>query len=261
VASRDLARPPDLPCPQARLRGLPDRTAVPGVRRGRDGPGEGEEAAEVREGRPAGPAPEPTPGLPGRGWTARSALGRRMTCHARRRPEERTRGRRALTPGNAATAADLDADIGVEVDVSVGVGVHEHPSGQRPGAAERRDRRRHSRRRDTAPGRGTAPPGRGTAPGRGTVRTVLHRETARRRGGALLRPADAGRSAEVAGPADVAGSAHADGQADVAGLADVAGSAHADWQADVAVSAHAARPEGSARSAHAAPPEGAAGGE
>src|SRR5690606_19053305 len=195
VASRDLARPPDLPCPQARLRGLPDRTAVPGVRRGRDGPGEGEEAAEVREGRPAGPAPEPTPGLPGRGWTARSALGRRMTCHARRRPEERTRGRRALTPGNAATAADLDADIGVEVDVSVGVGVHEHPSGQRPGAAERRD---------TAPGRGTA------LPGRGTVRTVLHRETARRRGGALLRPADAARSAEVARPADVAGWIHAD---------------------------------------------------
>src|SRR5690606_41201806 len=108
VASRDLARPPDLPCPQARLRGLPDRTAVSGVRRERDGPGVGEDAAEIREGRPAGPASEPTAGLPGRGWTARSTYGRRMTCHARRRPEERTRGRRALTPGNAATAADLD---------------------------------------------------------------------------------------------------------------------------------------------------------
>ena len=48
---RGLPRPPDLPLPQARLRRLPDRPAVPVVRRGRDRPGEGEEAAEVREGR------------------------------------------------------------------------------------------------------------------------------------------------------------------------------------------------------------------
>src|SRR5690606_26450490 len=105
----------------------------------------------------------------------------------------------------------------------------------------RRNERGHSRRQDTTPGHGTVPD-RGTVPGCGTVRTVrtvLHRETARRRG-ALLRPADAARSAAVTRPADVAGSAHADGQADVAGPA------------------HAARPEGSARSAHAAPPGGAA---
>ncbi len=41
LAPADLPRPPDLPLPQARLRRLPDRTAVPVLRGGRDGSGEG----------------------------------------------------------------------------------------------------------------------------------------------------------------------------------------------------------------------------
>ncbi|MDN0198118.1 hypothetical protein NW895_24275 [Streptomyces sp. S.PNR 29] len=103
LAPCDLARPPHLPRPQARLRRLPHRPALPGVRRGRDGPGEGEEAAQVREGRLPGPAPETPAGIPGRGrHTGAAAEGRRMTPRASRGPregtQERSRGRRALDP-------------------------------------------------------------------------------------------------------------------------------------------------------------------
>ncbi|CAK7288242.1 hypothetical protein SGPA1_60144 [Streptomyces misionensis JCM 4497] len=97
VPPRHLARPPHLPRPQARLRRLPDRPALPGLRRGRDRPGEGEEAAEVREGRPARPAAQATAGLPRRGWQAGAAAGGRVTERSRRprrwRKAERGGGR------------------------------------------------------------------------------------------------------------------------------------------------------------------------
>ena len=93
----DLPRPPHLPRPQARLRRLPDRPALPVVRGGRDGPGEGEEAAEVRDGRPAGPAAEPAAGLPGqaraRRWAPGDTGGGRLTGAP---APERTAWRQAL---------------------------------------------------------------------------------------------------------------------------------------------------------------------
>ena len=54
----DLPRPPHLPRPQARLWRLPGRAVVPVVRRGRDRPGQGQDAARLRA-RPGRPAARP----------------------------------------------------------------------------------------------------------------------------------------------------------------------------------------------------------
>ncbi|GAA3224702.1 hypothetical protein GCM10020256_33710 [Streptomyces thermocoprophilus] len=53
----------------------PHRPALSGVRRGRDRPGQGPEAAEVREGRLPRPAAEPSAGLSGRGRETCAATG------------------------------------------------------------------------------------------------------------------------------------------------------------------------------------------
>ncbi len=86
-----------------RLRRSPDRPALPGLRRGRDGPGEGEETAEVREGRPAGPAAEAAAGVSGRRRTGGPAAGGRMRAgKTPLRATERSRDRRALDPWDGA---------------------------------------------------------------------------------------------------------------------------------------------------------------
>ena len=83
VPPPDLARPPGLPRPQPRLRRLPGRALVPGVRRGADRPGEAAQAGEDR-----GPRMRRlvlvAAGLPAAG--ARCVGRRRRSASAHRRP-------------------------------------------------------------------------------------------------------------------------------------------------------------------------------